>query len=315
MPAPDPSPNLLLDLPANALIEAVPNFSEGRRADVLDALAAALQSAGALLLDRTADWDHHRSVFTVAGSPAAVTAGLLAAVRVAAAQINLFQPRGVHPRLGATDVVPLVPLRGVTLDQCVALARALGQRIAADLDLPVYLYEAAALRADRRNLADVRRGEFEELLTTIATPARAPDYGPPRLGPAGAVIVGARPVLIAYNIFLASEDVQAARTIARAIRASSGGLPGVKALGLLVDGQAQVSINLVDYTLTPLHIVFDRVAALAAQRGIAIARSELIGLLPQEVMLQAAAHYLQLSGFAARDTIEGALARHGVLLK
>lgn len=293
----------------DALIEAVPNFSEGRRAQVIDAIATAIQAGGAHLLDRTSDWDHNRTVLTIAGSPQAVTEGLFRAVEVAAQQINLFDQRGAHPRLGATDVVPLVPIRNITLDECVILARQLGQRIGETLDIPIYLYEAAATRPDRRDLADVRRGEFEALQHTIHTAARAPDFGPAQLGPAGATIVGARPVLIAYNVFLASDDVALARRIAKQIRASSGGYPAVKALGLLVDGQAQVSMNLVDYTQTPIHVVFDAIQRLAAEHGVEIARSELIGLAPQEVMLQAAAHYLKLPNFSASNTIEGALER------
>ena len=239
---------------APALIEAVPNFSEGRRADVVDAIAAAIQAPGVSLLDRTSDADHNRSVLTVAGPPQAVVEGLFRAVMMAAAQrINLFEHRGAHPRLGATDVVPLVPLRNITLTECAALATALGRRIGEELGLPVYLYEAAATRPDRRNLADVRRGEFELLVKEIGCPYRAPDFGPARVGPAGAVIVGARPFLIAFNIYLRTDDVRVAKAIAHAIRERDGGLPGVKALGLLVGGQAQVSINLVDSTRTPLH--------------------------------------------------------------
>jgi glutamate formiminotransferase len=205
--------------------------------------------------------------------------------------------------------VPLVPLHNVTLEECVALARALGQRIGAELELPVYLYEAAATRPERRNLADVRRGEFEGLLETIHTEARKPDFGPAQLNAAGAVIVGARAPLIAYNVFLDTDNLAIAQSIAKQIRASSGGLPAVKALGLLVDGQAQVSMNLVDFKQTPIHVVFDAIARLAQSHGVAITRSELIGLAPQEAIFQAAAHYLKLSPLTPANTIEGALAR------
>lgn len=280
--------------------------------EVVDALATALQSYGATLLDRTSDWDHNRSVLTIAGPPDAVVNGLYAAVATAARHINLFEQRGAHPRLGAADVVPLVPLRGITLAACVAHARQLGERIGRDLQIPVYLYEAAATHPDRRNLADIRRGEFEGLLTSITTAARRPDFGPAQLGPAGAVIVGARPVLIAYNVFLASDDVTIARKIARRIRASNGGFPAVKALGLIVDGQAQVSMNLTDHTQTPIHIVFDAIVKLAQEYGVHVARSELIGLAPQVALLQAAAHYLKLPNFSDANTIEGAL-RHAKL--
>ncbi len=280
--------------------------------EVIDAIAAAIQSHGAALLDRTSDWDHNRTVLTIAGSPAAVTEGLFAAVATAAHHIDLFTQRGAHPRLGATDVVPLIPLRGATLDDCVALARQLGERIGSELQLPVYLYAAAATQPARHNLADVRRGEFEGLLTTINTEARRPDYGPAHLGPAGAVIVGARPVLIAYNVFLDTADVTVATRIAKRIRASSGGLPAVRAIGLLVDGQAQVSMNLVDYTTTPIHTVFDTITRLAHEQGVSVARSELIGLAPQDALLHAAAHYLKLPGLTAANTIEGALQRAGL---
>lgn len=291
------------------LVEAVPNFAEGRRPAVIDAIANAIQSTGAFLLDRSSDWDHNRTVLTIAGSPTAVVEGLFRAVEMAARHINLFEQRGAHPRLGATDVVPLVPLRQISLEECVTLARELGRRIGDELALPVYLYEAAASRPERRNLADVRRGEFETLLTTINSEARRPDFGPAQLGPAGAVIVGARPVLIAYNVFLASNDVTIAQKIAKQIRASSGGYPAVKALGLLIDGQAQVSMNLTNYQQTPIHVVYDTITRLATMYGVGVARSELIGLAPEEAMQQAAAHYLKLPNFTAANTIEGALRR------
>jgi glutamate formiminotransferase len=289
------------------LIEAVPNFSEGRRPAVIAAIAAALCTSGAMLLHQTSDWDHNRSVYTIAGAPEAVLEGLLAAVRVAAEQINLFEHRGAHPRLGAADVVPLVPITGITLAECAELARTLGRRIGEEVGLPVYLYEAAATRPERRNLADVRRGEFESLLVEIDLPPREPDFGPQRVGPAGAVIVGARQLLIAYNIFLQTDQVAVARRIARTIRASNGGLPAVKALGLLVNGQAQVSINLVDFTITPLPVVMETVTRLAAEQGVMVDRSELIGLLPQMALVQVAAHYLKLADLQPNCILEQAL--------
>ncbi len=293
----------------NALVEAVPNFAEGRRPAVIDAITGALESAGAHLLDRTSDWDHHRTVLTIAGTPTAVVEGLLRGVEMAASHIDLFSQRGAHPRMGATDVVPLVPLRHITLEECVILAHELGRRVGDELGLPVYLYEAAATRPERRNLADVRRGEFEGLITTIHTPERTPDFGPAQVGPAGAVIIGARPILIAYNVFLETNDVTIARSIAKRIRARDGGFPAVKALGLLIDGQAQVSMNLVDYTQTPIHVVFDAITRLANDHGVKVARSELIGLAPADAVLQAAAHYLQLPNLSTTNTIEGALER------
>ena len=291
------------------IIESVPNFSEGRRPAVINALVEAIQTPGVMVLNCSSDYDHNRTVITVAGPPTTVLAGLLRATAVAAQEIDLYTQRGVHPRLGATDVIPLIPLQNITLDQCVELAQTLGERIGTELGLPVYLYEAAATRPQRRNLADIRRGEFEGLVATIAQPARQPDFGPSQVGPAGAVIVGARPFLIAYNIFLKSADVQLAKTIARAIRERDGGLPAVKALGLLVDGQAQVSMNLVDYRRTPPHVVFDAVSRLAAQQGVAVDRSELIGLMPQDALLQAAAHYLKLPDLRVEATIETAIQR------
>ncbi len=293
--------------PQNAIIEAVPNFSEGRRPAVVDAIAAAIQVPGVLLLDRSSDWDHNRSVITIAGPPAAVVEGLFQAVRVAADQIDLFQHRGEHPRIGATDVVPLVPIQNITLEECAALAAGLGRRIGEELQIPVYLYEAAATRPERKNLATLRKGQFEALVDEIGSPARAPDFGPAHIGPAGATVVGARPFLIAYNFFLTTADVEVAKAIAKRIRESSGGFPAVKAMGLLVEGQAQVSMNLVDYTQTPLHVVLDAVRAQAAEHGADVARSELIGLIPQEAMLQAAAHYLRLPDFRRGQVVENAI--------
>lgn len=289
------------------LIEAVPNFSEGQRPEVVTALARAIQAPGVTLLHQTSDWDHNRSVLTVAGAPAAVVEGLFCAVAVAAREINLFEQRGAHPRLGATDVVPLVPIQGITLAECATLATQLGQRIGGELGLPVYLYEAAATRPERRNLADVRRGEFEQLLQEIYQTERRPDFGPAHVGPAGAVIVGARPFLIAFNWFLQTADVQLAKQIAKRIRASSGGLPAVKALGLLVNGQAQVSMNLVDFIQTPLGVVAAEVARLAAELGTAIDYSELIGLIPHAALPENAVETLKLRDFTPDRILEEAL--------
>lgn len=291
------------------LIESVPNFSEGRRPEVVQAIVAAIQAPGVVLLDQSSDWDHNRSVVTVVGPPEAVTEGLFRAIKVAAEQISLFEHQGAHPRIGATDVVPLIPIEDITLDECITLAHALGKRIGDDLGLPVYLYAAAATRPERRKLPDIRRGEFEGLVGTIHTPERAPDYGPARVGPAGACVVGVRPFLVAYNIYLASGDVEIAKFIAKTIRESSGGFAAVQAKGLLVADQAQVSMNLLDTQTTPLHIVYDAVTQLAAAQGVAIDRSELIGLIPQQVMLHAAAHYLRLPNFEAGQTVETAIQR------
>lgn len=296
-----------LTSPSAIIIESVPNFSEGRRPEVIAALVQAIQAPGVQLLNYSSDWDHNRTVITIAGPPDAVLQGLLQAITVAATEIDLFHHQGAHPRLGATDVVPLVPLQNITLAECADLARRLGQLIGETLALPVYLYEAAASRAERRLLADVRRGQFEALVQEIGLAHRQPDFGPASVGPAGAVIVGARPFLIAYNVFLQSADVRIAKTISRAIRERDGGLPAVRALGLLVDGQAQVSMNLVDFHQTPLPVVFDEVTRLARAHGIAVDRSELIGLLPQEALLQVAAHYLQLPTLSAAQIVEARL--------
>ena len=263
------------------LIEAVPNFSEGRRTQDIDALAEAIQASGARLLHRTSDAYHNRTVLTVVGPPEQVLQGLFKAVEVAIARIDLGQHRGVHPRLGAADVVPLVPIRNTLMADCVLLARELGRRIGDELDVPVYLYAAAAARPERRNLADVRRGEYEALLREIHLPRRRPDFGPAKVGPAGAVVVGARPILIAFNVFLRTADVAVARAVARQIRERDGGLQAVRALGLLVDGQAQVSMNLVDYRATSPHAVVNAIRQQAARHAVALDRSELIGLIPQ----------------------------------
>ena len=263
------------------LIEAVPNFSEGRRTTVVDELAAAVQTSGARLLDRSSDEHHNRTVLTVAGSPEPVLQGLFKAVETAVSRIDVRRHRGVHPRLGAADVVPLVPLQNTLLADCVLLAHRLGRRIGDELNVPVYLYGAAATRPERCNLADVRRGEYEALLREIHLPRRLPDFGPAKVGPAGAVIVGARPILIAFNVFLRTADVTVARAIARQIRERGGGLPAVRALGLMVDGQAQVSMNLVDYRATSPQAAADAIREEAAGHGVALDRSELIGLIPQ----------------------------------
>lgn len=270
----------------NRLIEAVPNFSEGRRGAVIDALAHTVQLSGARLLHRTSDWDHNRTVLTIAGPPQMVLQAMFEAVELACRHIDLRRHHGVHPRLGAADVLPLVPMRNISLEQCARLARQLGRRIGLELDLPVYLYAAAAARPERRLLADLRRGQYEALVQQINQPRRLPDFGPARVGPAGAVIVGARPILIAFNVFLRSADIALAKAIARTIRASDGGLPAVRALGLLVDGQAQVSMNLVDYRATPPLVAVEAIRKEAARRAVSLERSELIGLIPRNALPQ-----------------------------
>ena len=276
------------------LVECVPNFSEGRRALVVDALAAAVDATpGVHLLDRTSDVDHNRSVLTFAGDTEAVATAMEAAVGVAIDQIDMNRHEGQHPRIGAIDVIPFVPLGDTTMDEAVDLARGFGRHIAGRFDLPVYLYARAATRPEREVLADIRRPQYEGLREQIAHPGHEPDYGPARTHPtAGAVAVGARPFLIAYNINLESTDVDLAKRIARRIRERSGGLPRVQALGLWLEelSTAQVSMNLLDFTVTPLWRVWETVEGLAAAEGVALRESELIGLVPQAALLDVADH-------------------------
>ncbi len=281
------------------LVESVPNVSEGRRLDVVERLADAVTSVpGVFLLDRTSDPSHNRSVFTIAGEHEAVTEGLERLVERAVLDIDMEQHRGEHPRIGAVDVIPFIPLGETTLDDCVALAREFGTRIAARNEIPVYLYAAAATRADRVKLADVRRGQYEGLKVEITHNGRQPDLGPARMHPrSGAVAVGARPFLIAWNINLDSDDVELAKRIARRVRESGGGLPKVQANGFRVEeperghpALAQVSMNLLDYGTTPLWSAWDAVAELAAEDGVELLESELIGLAPVAALLDVADH-------------------------
>jgi len=290
------------------LVECVPNFSEGRDQRVIDALHDAIANTpGAHVLDVSSDKSHHRTVITFVASPEAAVPAALAAMTVARDRIDLTRHQGQHPRIGATDVVPFIPLDGATMEDCIALARQLGARAAAQLDIPVYLYERAATTPTRENLADVRRGQFEGLRDELATsPARRPDFGPAAVHPtAGATAIGARPFLVAYNIYLGeSSHLPAAKAIAKAIRGSSGGLRGVKALGLVVDGQAQVSMNLLDTEQTPLHSVFELVKTEAATFGLTPTWSELVGLVPERVILDAGARHVQLRGFSRAMLLE-----------
>jgi glutamate formiminotransferase/formiminotetrahydrofolate cyclodeaminase len=278
------------------LVECVPNFSEGRRSEVVADIVRAMDGVtGVQVLDIQSDADHNRSVVTLVGPPEPVEEAAFAGIARAAALIDMVEHRGAHPRIGAADVVPFVPVRGMTLDDCIAIARRLGQRVGEGLGIPVYLYGAAATRPERVDLADVRRGEYEGLREAIETdPNRAPDFGPSRIGAAGATAVGARPFLIAFNAYLNTDDVSIAKQIARVVRHSSGGLHHVKALGMLVEGQAQVSMNLTDFAQTPIHQALELIRREAARYGVAVSRSELVGLAPQQALLDAAAWYLQL---------------------
>ena len=287
-----------------ALVECVPNFSEGRRSDVIAALAGAIQSMPVALLDVSSDSDHNRTVITFAGEPHAVSEAMFRGVKVAIEQIDLEQHIGVHPRIGAVDVIPFVPLRDISLAECAAIARAFGRRLAEELSLPVYLYEAAAIRPERVNLADVRRGGYEALKTAIHTPERKPDFGQAQLGTAGAVAVGARAPLIAFNAYLNTDNVRVAEAIAVAIRESGGGLPRLKALGLLVQGQAQVSMNVIDYRETSLFTIMTRLHAEAEKYGVVVTHTELIGLIPQAALNDYALSSLKLPQAVAEQVLE-----------
>ena len=305
-----PAMNILTHQP---LIECVPNFSDGRRPAVVDQIAAAItNTAGVALLDLHQDADHNRAVATFVGPPLAVLDAAFAAVATAQRLISLDEHRGTHPRIGAADVVPFVPLGNATLAQCVALARQLGARVGGELGMPVYLYEAAATRPDRHNLADVRRGGYEGLRASLGTdPSRTPDFGPAQLTPAGATAIGAREVLIAYNVYLDTDDVAIARHIARAVRERDGGLPHVKALGMVVRGRAQVSINLTDYRVTSLGTVWDTVAAHAATAHVVPVDHEIVGLLPAAAV-PPLARYPQFAHIAYTQTLDARLHAVGV---
>ncbi|HEY8870519.1 MAG TPA: glutamate formimidoyltransferase [Candidatus Limnocylindrales bacterium] len=312
------------------LVESVPNVSEGRRLDVVERIASAVTAApGVQLLDRTSDASHNRSVLTLAGPAERVTDALERLVAASIDEIDLNVHRGAHPRIGAVDVIPFVPLAGSTMEECVALARRFGRQMAERFDLPVYLYAEAAMRPDRVRLADVRRGQYEALRAEISQPERRPDFGPARTHPtAGAVAIGARPFLIAWNINLASSDLELAKRIARGVRESGGGLPKVQANGFFIEelGLAQVSMNLLDFATTPVWLVWDTVGAAAAESGVDLAESELIGLAPLaalvdvadhagasrelsvEERLAAAARYIKLRDFSPRMALELRLA-------
>jgi glutamate formiminotransferase len=276
------------------IVECVPNFSEGRRPEVIDAIASRVEETpGAYLLDRTSDSDHNRSVLTVAGAPDAVTSAMEAAMEEAIERIDMRRHEGQHPRIGAVDVIPFVPLGETSIGECIELARDFGRRVAERFELPVYLYARAALRPDREVLADIRRPQYEGLRDLISRAEHVPDFGPPRLHEtAGAVAVGARPFLIAYNINLDSRDLELARSIARRVRERSGGLPRVQALGLYLQDLdcVQVSMNLLDHTVTPMWKVWEAVREAARAEGVEPRESELIGLCPLAALIDVADH-------------------------
>jgi glutamate formiminotransferase len=281
---------------STTLVECVPNFSEGRDPAKIEAIVEAIRSAGATILDTTADHDHHRSVVTFAAPVEIAGQAAFRAVRQAVASVDLRLHKGVHPRIGAADVVPFIPIQGVTLEDCVRIAQQTGRQIWEELGVPVYLYEAAALRPECRNLAHIRHGQVA-----------APDFGgPDHHASAGAVVIGARKFLIAFNVNLATADVGIARQIAKAVRFSSGGLPHVKAMGVYLASRnlAQVSMNLTDFEQTPIHKAFEAVRVEAARHGVGIVGTEIIGLVPEKALEMTAAWYLQVESFVPGIILE-----------
>jgi len=296
-----------------AVIESIPNVSEGRRADVIQRLADAIRGTkGVELLDVSSDASHNRSVFTLVGDAASLKAATMALFEQAVAAIDLRTHQGEHPRLGAVDVVPFVPIEGVTIEECVALARDVGAAVAARFGVPVFLYEEAAANPSRRNLEDIRRGEFEGLAAKMTAADWAPDFGPAAPHPsAGATVVGARMPLIAYNINLDTDRLDVARKIAAAIRHSSGGLRYVKAMGIKIDDRnlTQVSMNLTNFQKTPMFRVFEMVKREAERYGVAVLESEIVGLVPLAALVSSAEFYLQLERFSGDQILENKLKR------
>jgi glutamate formiminotransferase len=294
----------------STLVECVPNFSEGRDKSIVDAIVDAMKIPGVFLLDREMDSDHNRCVITLVGEREPIQEAAIRGVGKAAELIDLTKHQGAHPRMGAADVIPFIPIDGVTLEDCVAMSRHVGAEIARRFQIPVYLYEAAAATPERQNLENIRRGQFEGIRADIATnPARKPDFGEARVHPtAGATVVGARKFLIAYNVFLNTPDVEIAKKIAKAVRFSSGGLRFVKGAGFLVRGLAQVSMNLTDFEQTPIHRVFEFVKREAARYGVIPVSTEIVGLIPKKALEQAAEWFLQVENFDSSLILENRLA-------
>jgi glutamate formiminotransferase / formiminotetrahydrofolate cyclodeaminase len=291
------------------LVESIPNYSEGRRKDVVEQIAAEILSVPSVnILDQHSDVDHNRTVITLLGSPQAVSEALFKSITKAAELIDMDSQQGEHPRIGATDVVPFVPIRDISMKECVELARELGKRVGDELGIPVYLYEEAAVVPERTNLEYIRKGQYEGLKADVETdPSRKPDFGPSRLGKAGATVIGAREALIAFNVYLNTDDVEIAKSIAKTIRFSSGGLRFVKAMGVLVEGRAQVSMNLTNYRKTPIALVVETIRREAQRFGATIHHSELVGLVPQEALVDAAVWYTQLDQFEFSQVLENRL--------
>lgn len=292
------------------IIECVPNFSDGRNPEVINAIANAIRNVpGTHVLDISSDPDHNRTVITFVGGPSAVEEGAFQAIQEAAKHINLDHHQGEHPRIGATDVCPFIPVKGVTEADCVEIAKRLGQRVGQELGIAVYLYGAAATRPEREKLADIRRGQYEKWREEVAVnPHRQPDFGPAEPKSWGATVIGVRPFLIAYNLYLNSDNVDIANKIARAVRFTSGGLRFVQAMGFLVEGQAQVSMNLTNYEKTPIHLVQELVRREAARYGLTITKAELVGMIPEKAFLEAAQWYLQVDDLQDDQILEIRLA-------
>jgi glutamate formiminotransferase len=292
------------------LVECVPNFSEGRDKSIVDAIVEAMKIPGVYLLDREMDADHNRCVITLVGEREPIQEAAIRGVGKASELIDLTKHQGAHPRMGAADVVPFIPIEGVSIEDCVTMARHVSAEIWKRYQIPVYLYEAAATTPERQNLENIRRGQFEGIRDEIATnAARRPDFGDPRVHPtAGATVVGARKFLIAYNIFLNTPDVDIAKKIAKAVRFSTGGLRFVKGAGFLVRGLAQVSMNLTDFEQTPIHRVFEFVRREAVRYGVTLVSSEIVGLIPKKALEQAAEWFLQVENFDSSLILENRLA-------
>lgn len=290
------------------IVQCIPNFSEGRRPEVVRQIVSAIkETAGVKLLNYSSNPDHNRTVVTFVGEPEAVLAAAYAGITTAAELINMEEHQGGHPRMGAADVVPFVPISGVTMDECVELARKLGGKVGDELAIPVYLYEFAATTPARKNLADVRRGEYEGIKETIHTPERKPDFGPSQIhSRAGAVAIGARNPLVAFNVNLNTSDIEIAKKIAKAVRGSSGGFANVKALGVMLEetNHAQVSMNMTDYKASPLFRVLETIRREAERYGVTIAGTEIVGTVPMDALLDASYFYLQLDGFQPQQILE-----------
>lgn len=290
----------------NPIVECIPNFSEARRPEVVESIIQTMTSVvGVRVLDRHSDLDHNRTVVTLLGPPDAVEEAAFQAIRKAAELIDLDKHQGEHPRIGATDVVPFVPISGLSMVDCVEMARRLGRRVGEELQIPVYLYEEAATTPERTNLENIRRGQYEALKKELGeNPAREPDFGPTRLTGAGATVIGARHPLIAFNVYLTTDDVAVANRIARAIRYSSGGLRFVKSMGVLVEGRAQVSMNLTDFRRTPMARVVEMIRREAQRYGVQVHHSELVGLVPNQALVDAAVWYMQMDQFEPDQVLE-----------